>query len=141
MSINFYALIELVRCFSKSKYHSGKSSFVEISSISSIYPGKCQTLYAASKAAANASIQALALELVKKNIRINSVLPGIIDTPATHKAIQFIGKETHDRTLTNQLHGLIKMEEISDIVTFLLSDLSSTITGRTIYADGGYLDF
>lgn len=141
MGINFYALIELIRCFSKSKFHTDKASIVEISSISSLYPGKCQTIYAASKAAANAAVQAMAIELAPKGIRVNSVLPGIIDTPATHLAIRSLGEEIHDKTLSNQLHGLIPMGEISDVVTFLLSDLSSAITGRTIFADGGYIDF
>ena len=140
--INFYAFIELVRCFIKYRNrNSGETSIVEISSISSIYPGNCQTVYASSKAAANAAVQSLAIELASKQIRVNSVLPGIINTPATQEAILRIGKETHDKTLRNQLQGLIPMENVASVVLFLLSNGSSSITGRAIYCDGGYINF
>lgn len=140
MAINFYALIELTRCAVKKKYRGKNLSIVEISSISSQYPGKCQTLYASSKAAANIAVKSLAFELAKSGARINSLLPGIINTPATQEAINRIGKEIHDQTLNKQIHGLIEMEEIANVVKFLLSDYSSAITGRTIYADGGYIN-
>ena len=141
MSINFYAFLELTKCFSKKKNREEKTSIVEISSICSQYPGKCQTLYAASKAAANAAVQSLALELYKCGIRINSVLPGTINTSGISEVIDRIGQEAFDKLLSPQIHGLIEMREVSNVVAFLLSDLSSAITGRTIYADGGYLRF
>lgn len=141
MSINFYALLELVRCFSRRKFREDKTSIVEVSSICSQYPGKCQTLYAASKAAANASVQSLAMELFDKGVRINSVLPGTINTPAIEEVTGRIGKEAFDALLRPQIHGLIEMREISSIIAFLLSGLSTAITGRTVYADGGYIRF
>lgn len=140
-SVNLYALIELVRIFTKSKYRNNSASVVEISSISSMYPGNCQTLYASSKAAANAAVQSLAIELFDKNIRINSLLPGIIDTPSTQEAIERIGKEIHDKTLETQLQGMIPMDRVTSAVIFLLSEKSAAITGRTIYCDGGYINF
>ena len=114
---------------------------MEVSSICSQYPGKCQTLYAASKAAANAAVQSLAMELYDKGIRINSVLPGTINTPGIKEVTGRIGQEAFDALLRPQIHGLIEMHEISSIIAFLLSGLSTAITGRTVYADGGYIRF
>lgn len=141
MAVNFYALLELVRCFAKKKYREANTSIVEISSICSQYPGKCQTLYAASKAAANAAVQALALELNKKGIRINAVLPGIINTPGIPGTVEKIGEEGLANIMRPQIHGFVEMREVSNIVGFMLSDLSSAVTGRIVYADGGYINY
>lgn len=141
MSINFYALLELMRCFSKKKYRENNTSIVEISSIASQYPGKCQTVYAASKAAANAAVQSLALELYPKGIRINSILPGTIDTLGLQTVIKKNGEDMLQRIVEPQIHGLIKMREVSNIVGFMLSDMSSAVTGRIVYADGGYINY
>lgn len=141
MAINFYSLLELVRCFAKKKYREEKTSIVEISSVCSQYPGKCQTLYAASKAAANAAVQALALEVNKMGIRINSVLPGTINTPGIPGVIEKIGGESFSNIMRPQIHGLVEMREVSNIVGFMLSDLSSAVTGRIVYADGGYINY
>jgi len=141
MSINFSALIELVKFFSKKKNREQKSSIVEISSICSQYPGKCQTVYAASKAAANAAVQSLALELYKNGIRINSILPGTFKTSAGEKVADKIGQEAIDKMLRPQICGYLSTREISNIVAFLLCDMSSAVTGRTVYADGGYINY
>lgn len=141
LSINFYALLELTRCFSKKKYREDATSIVEISSIASQYPGKCQTIYAASKAAANAAVQALALELYQKGIRINAILPGTIDTPGLEKVIEKNGADKFQRMMEPQIHGLVTMREVSNIAGFMLSELSSAVTGRIVYADGGYINY
>lgn len=141
MSVNFYAFLELVRCFSKKKFRESKASIIEISSICSQYPGKCQTVYAASKAAANAAVQSLALELYKNGIRINAVLPGTLNTTGAANVTEKIGQEAIDRMLRPQIHGFVEPREVSTIVAFMLSELSSAITGRIIYADGGYINF
>ncbi len=141
MAINFYSFLEMVRCISKKKYRDEQCSLVEISAINSIYPEKCMTAYVASKAAANAAIQSLAIELAKNNIRINAVLPGIVNTPMTMKAFNEMDEENRNLKQRKQLLGSTEPEEIANIILFLLSDFSSAITGRTIYADGGYLNF
>ncbi len=141
MSINFYALIELVKCFAKKKYRESQTSIVEISSICSQYPGKCQTIYAASKAAANVAVQSLALELHKSGIRINSVLPGSFETSGGEKVADMIGQEAIERLLRPQLCGYVKTRDIASIVAFMLSDMSAAVTGRIVYADGGYINY
>lgn len=140
LSVNFVAFLELMRCFSKKKYRSDKASVVGISSICSLYPGKCQTVYAASKAAMNASVQALALELYGKGIRVNTVLPGTIRTKGYSDNAVLVGEDVQAENIKKQIHGLISTEEVFNVVAFLLSDASSAITGRALFADGGFIN-
>ncbi len=141
MNTNFFSFIELMRLYSKRKYRPERGSIVAVSSISSIYPDKCQTIYAASKAALNTAIQGLALELADKDIRINGILPGSMDTEMTNKAKNEMGPENFERKLSKQILGLEKAEDVADVILFLLSDMSSVITGQLIPADGGYINF
>ena len=140
LSVNLVSFLELMRCFSKKKYRTEKTSVVGISSICSLYPGKCQTVYAASKAAMNTAVQALALELYSKCIRVNSVLPGTIRTKGYEDNAILVGKDTQAENIKKQIHGLISTEEVFNVVAFLLSDASSAITGRALFADGGYIN-
>ncbi len=140
MTINLYSFLELIRCIAKKKYRADNTSIVEISSINSIYPDKCQTIYVASKAAANAAVQALAIELYKSNIRVNSILPGIVNTPMAKKAFEEMGEENASAKQKKQVLGMTEPQEIVNVIQFLLSDSSLAITGRTIFADGGYIN-
>ncbi|MBR1741593.1 MAG: SDR family oxidoreductase [Lachnospiraceae bacterium] len=141
MKVNFYSLVELMRLYSKKKYRSEKGCVVAVSSISSYYPDKCQTVYAASKAALNTAVQGMALELAKKNVRINAVVPGSMDTEMSLKAFHDMGEVNKERKLSKQILGLTDANDVAKVVMFLLSDMSNAITGRTIFADGGYINF
>lgn len=141
MSVNFFSFIELVRLLSKKKYRAETGSIVEISSVNSQLPDKCQTIYAASKAAANAAVRAMALELADKGFRINSILPGSVNTAMTRKAFEQMGGENRERKLRKQILGITEPEKIAEIALFLLSDMSSMITGSLLNADGGYINF
>ena len=141
MKINLYSFINMVKMFSKKKYHNENGSIVGESSMSAIYPDKGNTIYVATKAAMNSVVQALARELSEKNIRINTIMPAFVDTPMLREAddeCRQMGQEViHNR----QLLGVSKPEDISQVIAFLLSDASKVITGRSIYADGGDLNF
>ena len=132
MDINFASFILLTAIYSKKKYSDG-GSIVGISAVNAHYPQKCMSIYAASKAAIEASVRTAALELADKQIRINCVTPGVVDTPMGNNSANI--KEI----ARNQLLGISKAEDIAKIAIFLLSDASSVITGRAIYADGGML--
>ncbi len=140
MRVNFYSFVDMLRLFMKKKYHNDGASAVAISSIAAQYPGKCQNIYSASKAALNVMVQSLAMELAEKGIRINTVMPASTNTRMFTEAIENRGKDNVDRELDKQLLGLEEPEDIADIIMFLLSDASRKITGRAIYADAGYLN-
>lgn len=139
MNINLYAFLELTRLFAKKKYHNVPGSVVAVSSIVVHYPVKCQTIYAASKGAVNAAVQALAIELADKKIRINSIMPASTDTKMMQEAMQIMPNETMKKKVSDQLLGLTQPDDIAEAILFLLSDASRATTGRAFFADGGLI--
>lgn len=140
MTTNLYSFIEMVGLLSKRKYHD-KANIVGVSSISTLYPQKCQGLYVATKSAMNSLAASLAIELADKGIRINTVMPAATNTKMLKDSIENKTKEELDDAFFQQVLGLIEPEEVADIILFLLSDASRKITGREIFADAGYLNF
>lgn len=140
MTTNLYSFIEMVGLLSKRKYHD-KANIVGVSSISTLYPQKCQGLYVATKSAMNSLAASLAIELADKSIRINTVMPAATNTKMLKDSIENKTKEELDDAFFQQVLGLIEPEEVADIILFLLSDASRKITGREIFADAGYLNF
>lgn len=138
MTINLYSFIEMVSLLSKNKYHND-ASVVGISSIATVYPQKCQSAYVAAKAAMEAVVTSLALELSDKNIRINAVRPSTTNTPMLQEAIKGKSEEQIQEMFGKQVLGVLEPEDVADIIMFLLSDASRKITGRSLYADGGYI--
>ncbi len=134
MDINFSSFLCLMGMYAKNKY-SDKGSVVAVSSANAHYPQKCMSAYAASKAALEAAVKTLAIELAPRQTRINCVIPGSVGTPMVKGMDADVMKHFLDR----QLLGLEKPEQIANIILFLLSDAASCITGRSVYADGGLL--
>lgn len=131
---NFTSFIMLCSFYAKKKYSMG-GSIIGFSSVNAHLPRKYMSIYSGSKAAIEAATKTIALELAKNNIRINCVAPGIVDTPM----IQDMDIEVLNKMLDYQLLGITDSEQIAFVIAFLLSDASSIITGRTIYADSGLL--
>lgn len=134
MNINYFTFIELVRQYSKKKYSDG-GSIVGISSIAADRAGQCQTNYSASKAAMDIAVQSLSIELAKKGIRINSVLPGMIRTEIAERAEEE-GWDL-DQVVKGQLLGIGESDDVAAACAFLISDMSRLITGRRLFVDGG----
>ena len=133
-NVNYNAFMYLVAYYVRKKYSSG-GSIVGISAINAHYPQKCMSVYAASKGALEASIKTLALELAPLKIRINSVIPGAVATPMT----EFIDDEILNKIEEKQLLGMEDAEQIANVIAYLLSERSASMTGRSVYADGGVL--
>jgi len=114
-----------------------KNKFGRIVNITSIVghtgnPG--QANYAASKAGIIGMSKSLALEYAKKNITINCVSPGFIDTAMTMNIAEKAKLFLTSRIPMNRLGT---GDDVSNCVAFLSSDLSSYITGETIHVNGG----
>lgn len=135
MDINFYSFVELVKNATKKKYFEDGGSIVVMSSISSIRGYKAKAEYCVSKAAVDAFVRCMALELAERKIRVNSIMPGAVITPMAIKA----------QTLNNQLGtdsfeaplGNTEPYEVANMIVFLLSNATKTITGTSILMDGG----
>lgn len=139
--IHYFAFIELVKRYTKKGVSNG-GSIVGVSAINAHTPQKCMTAYAAAKSAVESACKTLALELTEKGIRINSIVVGGVGgtniAGDMSEAVTTIGS-TYENPIQRQLLGLEKPCQIAEVISFLLSEESSCITGRALYADGGLL--
>ena len=109
-------------------------SIVNVGSIVSEYGNLGQANYAASKGGVLGLTRALAKETAHRNVRVNAVVPGFIDTPMA-QAVPDTVKETI--ILPKIPMGRFgRPDEIADVVTFLLSPRSSYITGESVRVSG-----
>ena len=135
MDVNFYSFEELTRLFSKRGNMNDGGSIVVMSSISSIRGYKAKAEYCVSKAAVDAFVRCMALELAPKRIRINSVMAAEVLTPLALKAREtnaMVGAADFVAPL-----GPSEPYEVANTIAFLLSDATKTITGASILIDGG----
>ncbi len=108
---------------------------IAISSVSGIMGNRGQVNYSASKAALIGAVKALALEVAKRNITVNAVAPGLIDTQMTEL----------DETVKKEILKMIplkrmgKPQDVADTVAFLMSDKANYITRQVISVNGGLL--
>lgn len=128
-NINLLGPFLLTQALEKSLNSNG--SIVNIASFSGQLGGPISTHYTVAKAGIIALTQNMAIHFSKKNIRVNSISPGLIDTKMAQNADQH---PLFDRVLMSRVG---RPAEIASVVKFLLSDDSSYITGQTINVNGG----
>jgi NAD(P)-dependent dehydrogenase (short-subunit alcohol dehydrogenase family) len=111
-----------------------RGSIVSISSISGMNTAPFHIAYGTAKAAVVAMTRTMAVELAQDEIRVNAVAPGVTATPASRAYVDD-DAERDRRAIAMGRRG--RPEEIAGAILFLLSDLSSYITGQTLLVDGG----
>jgi NAD(P)-dependent dehydrogenase (short-subunit alcohol dehydrogenase family) len=109
-------------------------SIVSISSISGMNTAPFHVAYGTAKAAVAAMTRTMAVELALENIRVNAVAPGVTETAASRTYVDD-DPERDRQAIAMGRRG--RPEEQAGAILFLLSDLSSYITGQTIVVDGG----
>lgn len=109
-------------------------AIINVSSVAGIIGVAGQTNYSATKSAIIGFTKSLSKEIAGKNIRVNAVAPGYIETEMLGKVNENIRKNFQSQV---PLKRLGKPEDIANVVAFLASDNSSYITGQTIVVDGG----
>ena len=109
-------------------------SIINMSSISGIIGNIGQSNYAASKAGVIGFTKSVAREFAGRNLRINAIAPGFIQTDMTEKLSDGI-KENIIRNIPMERIG--DPEEVAGVALFLASDLSSYITGQVLHVNGG----
>ncbi len=138
-SVNVIAGFELARIISKKKYlEKTGASFVFISSVMGILGQPGKVAYCASKGALISGAKAMSLELAKKNIRVNCILPGVVETEMLNKMFESLPDESKKSIIDMHPLGLGKPEDIANTCAFLLSNASRWITGTNLIVDGGY---
>jgi len=107
---------------------------VNISSVIGLIGNIGQVNYAASKAGVIGLTKSMAKELASRNINVNAVAPGFIETDMTKKLTEKVRQDLQQHIPLNRL-GTVK--DIAQVVYFLVSDSANYITGQVINVDGG----
>lgn len=114
-------------------------SIINISSVSGFRPQPMNIAYVAAKHGVVGMTKVAALENGDKNIRVNSVAPGAIDTPMLRGALEQFGlNEAEYAPQLSLLNRFGKGREVAQASLWLASDLSSYVTGTTLHVDAGY---
>ena len=130
LTSTFYLSKFAVKKMLKNKY----GRIVNITSIVGHTGNLGQANYSASKAGMVAMSKTLAIEYARKNITVNCVSPGFIQTSMTDKIVESIKAALTSRIPMSKLGT---GEDVSNTVAFLASDAASYITGETIHVNGG----
>lgn len=134
---NFFAPFELLRSLYKKKRIRKQGSVVALASLggTQVFSGS-NGVYGASKAALNSAMMFCAKEFSSRNIRVNCICPGMVDTPLIYR-----GTVTEEQLKENEklypLGRYGKPEDIAYAAVYLLSDASSWVTGQQMVLDGG----
>ena len=118
----------------------GKGAIVNTASLAGQRGGPGLTAYSASKGAVIAFGTALAMELARDNIRVNTFCPGWVDTPFNQPAIDFMGGRRTQEEVVRQIVPLGRQAvpaEIAPLFVYLASDESSYMTAQALTIDGG----
>jgi len=134
LSVNLKSAFYLCTAVAKPMMKQRGGSIVLMSSIVGIMGNAGQAAYAASKAGLLGLTKSLAKELGSRNVRVNAVAPGLIETAMTEKmpdaAREYLLKQT-------ALGRAGQPEDVSGVVRFLCSDAAAYVTGQTLVVDGG----
>lgn len=114
-------------------------SIVNIASVGGHVTSASFSAYAASKAGVHGLTRALAVEWGARNIRVNSVSPGSVDTAMSEKARAFNPEAAADRDSRVPLPRRGSVDDIAEAVLFFASDRAGFISGRDLVIDGGIL--
>ena len=131
---NLTSVFNITKLFIKSMIKNRSGKIINISSVAGLMGNPGQVNYSASKAGLGGFTRALAKEVATRNITVNCIAPGFIETDMTNHF-----KENELENILNQIpaNKMGNPQHIADLALFLASAKSNYITGQTISVDGG----
>jgi NAD(P)-dependent dehydrogenase (short-subunit alcohol dehydrogenase family) len=138
-AINAVAGFEVARILSrKGHYNAAGASFVFVSSVMGILGREATSGYSSSKGALIAGARSMALELAPKKIRVNCLLPAVVETEMSRKMFETLPEESRSAILRMHPLGFGTPDDIAYACQYLLSDEARWVTGACLPIDGGY---
>jgi 3-oxoacyl-[acyl-carrier protein] reductase len=135
MEVNLKSVYNMTKQVIRPMMKARKGSIINMSSIVGINGNAGQGSYAASKAGIIGFTKSIALELGSRNVRVNAIAPGFIETDMTHYLKEGEAGQAFLSKIPMGRFG--SAEEIGNTTLFLASDLSSYVTGQVISVCGG----
>jgi len=136
LDVNLKSAFYLCAAASKIMLKQRSGSIVLVSSIVGVAGNAGQAAYSASKAGLLGLAKSVAKELGSRNVRVNAVAPGLIETAMT---VAMPEQARAHYLATIPLGRAGTPDDVSGVVTFLCSDAARYVTGQTIVVDGGFL--
>ena len=134
MNVNVKGVWNCIRAVIPSMREQKSGSIINIASLAALYGMPYAADYAASKAGIIGMTKSLAIEYAKKNITLNCVSPGFIQSRMTDNIIESVKAVLTSRIPMSRLGN---GEDVANSVIFLSSDQASYITGETLHVNGG----
>jgi 3-oxoacyl-[acyl-carrier protein] reductase len=134
IDVNLTGVFNVVKVFSPSMLKQRAGKIVNISSVIGLMGNAGQANYAASKAGVIGFTKSIAREFAPRGITVNAVAPGFIQTAMTDKLSEEIREQL---TSSIPLGRLGTVEDVANIVMFLLSGMADYVTGQVVNCDGG----
>ena len=137
LNTNLKSAFYLCGAVTKPMMKQRSGSIVLVSSIVGLTGNAGQAAYAASKAGLLALAKSVAKELGSRNIRVNAVAPGLIETAMTEKLPEAAKEALKGQIERSALGRVGTPKDVGGVVAFLCSDAAAYVTGQTIVVDGG----
>jgi NAD(P)-dependent dehydrogenase (short-subunit alcohol dehydrogenase family) len=127
----------LLRGFQQAGCYESPASVVFAASTAAILAVPANSAYGASKAALLSLARSFAIELAPKRIRINAVVPALVETEMVQRMRASMTQDLFQATVDRHPLGIGEPVDVANAIVFLLSDASKWITGNSIILDGG----
>jgi NAD(P)-dependent dehydrogenase (short-subunit alcohol dehydrogenase family) len=137
IDINFYGLISTFQVFGSAALKQPGSRFIAISSLNAIHGMQLRVPYSGTKAGVAGFVRALAVEWGPLGATVNSIAPGIIETPLTRGYMTQFPERRAAGIEHTPARRLGSVEDIAHAAVFLASEGASYVNGHTLVVDGG----
>ena len=135
--VNVLSAILLTKALRKPANHTSGASIVFLSSVAASRGRPGIVAYSGTKGALQSMTRAMAMELIKDEIRVNCVAPAMIDTEMA-RGYQVQSPAAWDKEMAAHPMGLGQAEDVAQMICFLLSEDTRWVTGTHMPVDGGY---